>query len=162
MIRAGRTFRNWYVDSADRPVKRDIDQVCLQQINYAVIVATEQSNALNLPEVELELDGFMSARDLESPLTEDDAPGPSSRPMMHPMFSRSTSGSSSVQSASSELVPPMSVRPARQAKPAPSGNNASEAIDLEYDEDDELDEDAAGLTKPRPVIEALPAGVDVQ
>jgi len=72
-------------------------------------VSEEQSSALQLPEVELE--GFVSAKtviNVDDGVIEEDV-----KPVIHPIFRRSVSGSSNEESAAKPDIKPVMVKRAR-------------------------------------------------
>jgi hypothetical protein len=120
------------------------------QISYAVIVANEQSNALQLPDVELE--GFVSAKTVVIEEEED------VKPVLHPIFSRS------VSSSSSEAKP--AVKTNSKTKQAKSRKEdvvevADPGLELEYDEEDEDFVLLDNIDK-QPTNEAISGGIDVR
>lgn len=120
------------------------------QISYAVIVANEQSNALQLPDVELE--GFVSAKTVVIEEEED------VKPVLHPIFSRS------VSSSSSEAKP--AVKTNSKTKQAKSRKEdvvevVYPDLELEYDEEDEDFVLLDNIDK-QPTNEAISGGIDVR
>lgn len=94
-------------------------------------MSEEQSSALQLPEVELE--GFVSAKtviNVDDGVIEEDV-----KPVIHPIFRRSVSGSSNEESAAKPDIKPVMVKRARN-RPAIE-EPADIALDMEYDEEDE-------------------------
>ena len=126
----------------------------VRQISYAVIVATEQSSALQLPDVELE--GFVSAKSIIIEDEEEDV-----KPVLHPIFQRS------VSSSSSEATPAAPTR--ARSKSIRSTNIkrdetievADPGLELEYDEEDE-DFVLLDSIDKLPTTEAISGGIDVR
>lgn len=134
------------------------DIVCAQ-ISYAVVVATEQSSALQLPDVELE--GFVSAKTI---LVEEqdgaEADEEDVKPVLHPIFQRSVSSSSSeaVSAKGRSKSKPGKPKKARREEPIEA---ADPGLELEYDEEDE-DFVLLDSIDKLPTSEAISGGIDVK
>jgi hypothetical protein len=113
-------------------------------------VATEQSKGLNLPDVELE--GFISAKDFESPPVPEDV-----KPVLHPIFQRSVSGSSS----DTPLNRSSKAKPKRKGKRKFDVEEEPVLRDLEYGEEDDEVVLLDRIDK-LPATEGLPNGVNIQ
>jgi hypothetical protein len=114
-------------------------------------VATEQSSALQLPDMELE--GFVSARTV---MAEEE--GEDVKPVLHPIFPRS------VSSSSSEAKPAIKVNAkVGQAKTKTKAvvEMVDPGLEMEYDEEDE-DFVLLDSIDKLPTTEAISGGIDVR